>query len=299
MSKVQTQAEKLSSQFSSKKSSGLEYEELVKHLADKKFHGRKIDVPVDWIIPGENQRSKLEDIDALKRQILEIGLAQPIGIQLLDGQIVAVYGHRRLQAFKELSAENPTKFATISCIVQVYDNPEQGRVIAQAVENLGRSDLAPLDECIAINELKTTLSAKTGVLYTNEHLGEFLGGVHRKTIDLAVVIANWPTTIHDKIRSHSESFSISLLRSIAKKGLKDDDLKKVIDQHINASLESNKRVHKTMKEHEVEVRNLLKDKFDKKTVQWVVKQKVWELSAEQKKALAESLTINFSNLDPT
>jgi len=199
-------------------------EQIIEGLSNPKFHGKKVDARIEWISVGSNHRSNIGNLDALKAQIEEIGLAQPIGIQLLDGQITCVYGHRRLAAFKELSKVDPEKYGTISCILQVYGNPEQGRIIAQAIENLGREDLAPLDECIAINETKAALSAKTGSSVTNEQLGDFLGGRHRKTIDLAIVIANWPTEVHEIIRAHDDRFSISALRNLAKKKLSTEEL---------------------------------------------------------------------------
>lgn len=217
-----SQAEDLKKRLTRSKGE-LTIEGLKKNLATPGFHGKKVDVPISWINISDNHRSRLDDIDSLKLQILEVGLAQPIGIQLLDDQITIVYGHRRYTAFKELAEDDPRRFSKISCIIQVYDQPEQGRIITQAIENLGRSDLLPLDECVAINELKQTLKTKNGGSYNNTQLGDFLGGIHRKTVDLAIIIANWPQNVHDYIRQNDE-ISISQLRAAAKKGLKGDEI---------------------------------------------------------------------------
>jgi ParB/RepB/Spo0J family partition protein len=199
-------------------------DQLLITLADRKSQGKKTDIPVNLIHFGSNQRSEIGDINALKEQIRTAGLLQPIGIQLLDGQITVVYGNRRLKAYKELALENPEKFSSISCIIQVYQDAEESRIIAQAIENLGREDLSPLDECIAINETKAALSAKKGTPVSNEVLGDFLGGRHRKTIDLAIAIANWPQSAHDLIRSQTDKYLISTLRNIAKKNLSEEKL---------------------------------------------------------------------------
>ncbi|MDQ3234397.1 MAG: ParB N-terminal domain-containing protein [Pseudobdellovibrionaceae bacterium] len=198
--------------------------QILTSLTDQKFHGKKTDIPVELITFGTNQRSEIGDVSSLKAQIREAGLLQPIGIQLLDNEITCVYGNRRLQAFKELAQEDSAKFGTISCIIQVYQDAEQGRIVAQAIENLGREDLAPLDECIAISETKAALSSKSGSPISNEQLGDFLGGRHRKTIDLAVTIANWPQSAHEIIKADSNKFSITILRNIAKKNLTEEAL---------------------------------------------------------------------------
>ena len=218
----------------------LTLEKLRHNLSNPDLHGKKIDVPLSWINTLENHRSNITELKALMLQIQEIGLAQPIGIQLLDNQITIVYGHRRFHAFKELAKKDPIRFSKIPCILQVYDRPEQSRIIAQAVENLGRKDLSPLDESKAINELKKTLKKDNGEYYTNTQLGEFLGGIHRKTVELAIIIANWPQHIHKIISENEERFSISLLRSIAKKGLKGEDLEFKIN-HVLQQSPNNKR----------------------------------------------------------
>ncbi|MFK7825083.1 MAG: ParB/RepB/Spo0J family partition protein [Oligoflexales bacterium] len=207
----------------------LTIEKLRHDLCNPKLHGKKVDVPLSWINALENHRSKITELKALKLQIQEIGLVQPIGIQLLDNKITVVYGHRRFHAFRELCKKDPIKYAKIGSVLQVYHQAEQGRIIAQAVENLGRQDLSPLDESKAINELKKTLKTWNGDSYTNVQLEEFLGGVHRKTVELAIIIANWPESIHKTISENEDHFSISLLRSIAKKGLKGVDLEFVIN----------------------------------------------------------------------
>ena len=222
----------------------LTLERLRQDLCSHNLHGKKVEVPLSWINPLENHRSKIGDLTALKLQIQEVGLVQPIGIQLLDDKITVVFGHRRFSAFKELCKLDPIRFSRISCVLQVYHQAEQDRIIAQAVENLGRNDLKPLDESKVINELKRTLKSKDGRPYTNTQLGEFLGGVHRKTVELSLIIANWPEHIHQSIQENESHFSISVLRSIAKKGLKGADLDFAIKQALHEGTSKIRRVQR-------------------------------------------------------
>jgi hypothetical protein len=293
MSKGQTQAERLTQQINAaaQPQKELTQDGLKKNLQNKDFSGKKVDVPVDWISTANNQRSKIDNLDSLKLQIREFGLLQPIGIQLLDNEIVVVFGHRRLQAYKELHEENESRFAKISCILNVFSDPEVGRIIAQTVENLGREDLSAIDECRAILEFKTALEAQYGRKISNEEVGKYLGGVHRKTIDIAISIAKWPKKTHLLIQSHEDKFPISLLREIAKKGLSHEQ----IHQSVEKLLAGISSVPKKVNDNQLtpiatrELKKFLKDQIlkadDEQTFKLIVAQKKWLGSALVRKAM--------------
>lgn len=283
-------------------SSSATKDKIIANLRDPNFHGKKTDIPTEWIQFGSNQRKEIGDVSSLKSQIKESGLLQPIGIQLLDDEITCVYGNRRLQAFKELSKEDRERFETISCIIQVYGNPEQGRIIAQAIENLGREDLSPLDECIAIAETKAALTAKSGTPVTNEQLGEFLGGRHRKTIEFAIAIASWSESAHAVIRSNPDRFSITTLRNLARKNLPEDQLIQALEKELIEPIAEPKK-YKEIPFYERPRRDQLKN-FDSflQTVEatpemseFLKKQNKWLWSKEARGAIRKVLNEYFED----
>lgn len=216
-------------------------------LKDPAMHGRKADLPIEWIETGDNQRESLGDISPLIEQIREVGLIQPVGVQLLDDKITIVYGHRRLEAFKALALKDQ-RFSEIPCMFQIYQEKDK-RVVAQAVENLGRSDLDPIDQCEAIARLKESVASTSKSRVSNEHLGDFLGGIHRKTIETSLIIASWSS--ENKALARKKNLSITQLRTMAKKAYSQDRLLEILKGSKEENTRSNRIPVLTTKQKEV------------------------------------------------
>ena len=91
-------------------------------------------------------RKEIGSLEDIKKSILEIGLLQPIGI---TNDYILVFGERRLQAWKELTPDEP-----IPCIVVNGDLYKLK--LAELHENVKRSNMDWKDEVLAIEEIKQT-----------------------------------------------------------------------------------------------------------------------------------------------
>lgn len=109
--------------------------------------GELIELPLRSLIAaGDNPRRDLGDLSELAISIKSTGLLEPIVATPGEaGRYVIVAGHRR-HAAAELAAVD-----TVPVYVRVMDDQE--RVAAMLVENLQRSDLAPLEEAGAFKRL--------------------------------------------------------------------------------------------------------------------------------------------------
>jgi ParB family transcriptional regulator, chromosome partitioning protein len=110
---------------------------------------RFAEVPVDSIRPNPRQPRDDFDGDAmteLVHSVKEIGLLQPVVIRpISDDQYELVMGERRWRATKEAG------LATIPAIVR--DTPDNAMLRDALLENLHRSDLNPLEEAAAYQQL--------------------------------------------------------------------------------------------------------------------------------------------------
>lgn len=112
--------------------------------------GDVVALPLDQVHASRNNpRENLTDIDELAASITEVGLIQPIVVQVIPGQAgyQVVAGHRRLAAFRKLGR------ATIPAIRRRDMLPDE-ELLTMLVENGQRAGLDPIEEARALKKLK-------------------------------------------------------------------------------------------------------------------------------------------------
>jgi ParB/RepB/Spo0J family partition protein len=115
------------------------------------------ELPVEsLVLPRDNVRRHIGDVDELAASIVEVGLLEPVIVTPLgknggkgsangSAKYLIVAGSRRLIAAKK------AKVKTLPAIVRKFDEKE--RVLAMAIENLQREDLTVLEEAGAYSRL--------------------------------------------------------------------------------------------------------------------------------------------------
>lgn len=104
----------------------------------------------------ENLRTSIErdqDLEELMQDIKTRGLMQPIGLSKQGEEYVVVFGHRRFYAVKKLGwsdlSENDYKLLPPNLSFEEY-------LIYNAVENIHRKDISPIELGKVISRLKET-----------------------------------------------------------------------------------------------------------------------------------------------
>lgn len=109
---------------------------------------RFIEVPIGDVTPNPNQPRVHFDEDALGEltaSIAQVGVLQPILVRPVDGRYELVAGERRWRAAQR---------AGLSTVPAVVRSTNDASSVEQAlVENLHRSDLTPLEEAAAYQQL--------------------------------------------------------------------------------------------------------------------------------------------------
>jgi ParB family transcriptional regulator, chromosome partitioning protein len=163
-------------------------------------------LPIDVIRPDPDQPRHVfhdEDISSLASSIKERGLLTPICVSREENETyMIVFGERRWRACCQLEMEE------IDCIVlDEAPNPEERRAMA-LVENIQRTDLAPLDLALACRELVE----REGV--PQERAAEMLG-VSRVWLTRVLSVSTLPETIVARCRAAEQSLDLSALQEIA------------------------------------------------------------------------------------
>jgi ParB/RepB/Spo0J family partition protein len=105
-----------------------------------------LEIPLDQLHPSaDNPRRDVGDLVELATSIRSMGIIEPLVVTPNGNGYIVVAGHRRLAA-AELAALD-----TVPCVVRDLDDKE--RLAAMLVENLQRTDLAPLEEATAFRRL--------------------------------------------------------------------------------------------------------------------------------------------------
>lgn len=109
------------------------------------------------------------ELSALARSIEEQGLLQPIVVQAIDAtRFVIVAGHRRVEAFRQLAAQDGKRWERIPAILQSGLDERQFATIAYA-ENVARASLSPVEEGAALQKM-----VEAGLAATNEELADLV-----------------------------------------------------------------------------------------------------------------------------
>lgn len=119
---------------------------LVNHEPEQEI----IDIPLNHIIPDENQPRKVfseHSLDELAASIRQHGLIQPIIVRKDGNKYILIAGERRWRA------ANRAQLKTIPAIVREYS--KASRMAITLIENIQRENLNPLEEAQAINDLLT------------------------------------------------------------------------------------------------------------------------------------------------
>lgn len=141
-------------------------------------------VAVEDIVPNPHQpRSEFETeaLDELTESIKELGVLQPLLVRASDdGGYELIAGERRLRAAKAAGLG--------SVPVMVVETDDRGSLERALVENIHRSDLNPIEEAAAYQQL----IGDAGI--TQEELGKRLGR-NRVTITNSLRLLELPTDI--------------------------------------------------------------------------------------------------------
>lgn len=113
-------------------------------------------IPLDLIDgPAWNHRQRFENIKQLANSIAEHGQQEAVKVRpgKTVGRFEIVYGERRWRAFGVLAVRGGqgAKNLKMRCVIDVLN--DRGVVIAQAVENLDRSNPHPLEEALIYERL--------------------------------------------------------------------------------------------------------------------------------------------------
>jgi ParB family chromosome partitioning protein len=156
-------------------------EEVFKN--SKNLH--KIDIKK--IKPNPYQpRMELTNIDELKESIKSLGLLQPLTVSQDNGDFTLIYGHRRLQALKELGKES------IDCVIVNQEDSNSLQLKALA-ENLQRENLEPLELAIVYKDI----ISKNSISYE-----EFASRINRSKAHVSQVMSLFKldTNLQTKIK---------------------------------------------------------------------------------------------------
>jgi ParB family chromosome partitioning protein len=146
------------------------------------------ELPVGSIAPNAKQPRNNFDPDAheeLKASINEVGVLQPVVVrETAPGQYELIMGERRLRATKDLGWE------TIPAIIR--DTSDDAMLRDALLENIHRSDLNPLEEAAAYQQLL----AEFGV--TQEELAQRIGR-SRPQISNTIRLLNLPSAVQRRV----------------------------------------------------------------------------------------------------
>jgi ParB family chromosome partitioning protein len=155
-----------------------------------------------------NIRREIGDITELTASIATAGVVEPLIVAPngTGATFTLLAGHRRLAAAKS------AKLKTIPCLVREDLVDEQQQIETMLIENVQRSDLTPIEEAEAYQQLL----AFDG--YTQKRIAETTGRAAR-TITARLKLAKLPESTREKIHTGQ----LSLADATAMSELADDD----------------------------------------------------------------------------
>ncbi|MHB8573570.1 MAG: ParB/RepB/Spo0J family partition protein [Candidatus Dormibacteria bacterium] len=155
-------------------------------------------VAIDRIHPGEdNVRRDVGDVEELAASLRSVGLLQPLVVtpwDFGDGYVV-VCGHRRL------AAARVAELTELPVIIREMTNAE--RLEAMLVENAQRTDLTPIEEAQAYQQL-------LGLEFTQETLATRIGR-SQSHVSKRLALLKLPNRIQEAVYSGGISVADALL----------------------------------------------------------------------------------------
>jgi len=149
---------------------------------------RFAELPIDAIVPNHAQPRQVFDSDAmdeLVHSIKEVGLLQPIVVrEVSPGSYELIMGERRWRASQRVGLE------VIPAIVR--ETPDVDMLRDALLENLHRSQLNPLEEAAAYQQLLADFGA------THEELAQRIGR-SRPQISNTIRLLNLPPSVQSRV----------------------------------------------------------------------------------------------------
>jgi ParB family chromosome partitioning protein len=149
---------------------------------------RFAELPIEAIVPNAVQPRQVFDEEALaelEHSIREVGLLQPIVVRPLpDGRYELIMGERRWRAAQRVG------LTEIPAIVR--DTPDTAMLRDALLENLHRSQLNPLEEAAAYQQLLADFGA------THDELAQRIGR-SRPQISNTIRLLGLPPTVQSKV----------------------------------------------------------------------------------------------------
>jgi len=120
--------------------------------------GSNLLIEIEKIIPNQKNPRKIFDktkLDELKESIYQHGILQPLTARLMkSGRYEIIAGGRRFEALKQLSEEYEDKrFRTVPLYIREISTESSMTELA-LIENIQRSNLNPIEEARAYQDLK-------------------------------------------------------------------------------------------------------------------------------------------------
>ena len=138
---------------------------LFRPMLDQFWTGLDQKLPHNYIskiITNKKNPRKIFDknqLEELKESIYQHGILQPLTVrEIEDGKYELIAGGRRFEAMLQLSKEYADdRFTKVPIFVKAIESDSLMTELA-LIENLQRSNLNPIEEAIAFNDLKTNYS---------------------------------------------------------------------------------------------------------------------------------------------
>jgi len=137
-------------------------EALIRNNSTNKESESNRFIDIDKIIPNKKNPRKNFDkgqLEELKESIYQHGILQPLTVrEIEDGQYELIAGGRRFEAMLQLSKEyDDNRFKRVPIFVKEIASDSLMTELA-LIENLQRSNLNPIEEAVAFNDLKINYS---------------------------------------------------------------------------------------------------------------------------------------------
>jgi ParB family chromosome partitioning protein len=206
--------------------------EKVFTTSEKKLYS----IDINTIVDNPYQpRLEIDDIDELKASISSIGLIQPLTVSKnSNSTYTLIYGHRRLQALKELGYDDVE--------VLIEDNSDKNLRLKAIAENSQRKDLDFLELAVAYKEIIDTYSYTLEELAkevnkSKTYVSQVLSILKLDNSTLKVIKDDKYRTLSvlNKLNQIEDTKQLDIYNSV--KAMTRDEALKYIDEYIKSSKE--------------------------------------------------------------
>jgi ParB family chromosome partitioning protein len=234
-------------------------------------------IDIEKIVPNPYQpRMEIDSVDDLKKSIEKIGLIQPLTVSKnSDNTYTLIYGHRRLQALKELGRSDVE--------VLIESNDDKNLRLKAIAENAQRKDLDFLELAVAFKEVQdehdltneelakevnkstTYISQVLSILKLNDELIKKIKDENYKTLSvlnkLNQVESEKQVEIYDTVKSLTRDEALKYIDVYKKSLIKPKEIKayeiKAKNGKYKIDIDTNKLDHKSKVEVLRRLNNLI------------------------------------------